>query len=67
VATPCSEGEWLNQLRNVPGTPVVSPELLHAGPAVARLLHAVERQWVAQGFPDKARAEAIADAVVAAA
>jgi poly(A) polymerase len=45
----------------------VSPELLHAGPAVARLLHAVERQWVAQGFPDKARAEAIADAVVAAA
>jgi poly(A) polymerase len=40
---------------------------VHAGPAVARLLHAVERQWVAQGFPDKARAEAIADAVVAAA
>jgi poly(A) polymerase len=39
---------------------------VHAGPAVARLLHAAERQWVSEGFPDKARAETIADAVVAA-
>jgi poly(A) polymerase len=35
-----------------------------AGPVVARLLKAVEQQWVAEGFPDEARAQAIADAVV---
>lgn len=36
-----------------------------AGPAVARLLRVIEDQWVAEGFPDSARAEAIADTVVA--
>lgn len=36
-----------------------------AGPEVARLMHAIEDQWVAEGFPDTARAEAIADAMVA--
>lgn len=36
-----------------------------AGPAVARLLRIIEDQWVAEGFPNAARAEAIADAVVA--
>ncbi len=35
------------------------------GPEVARLLQLVEAQWVAEGFPDAARVEAIADAVVA--
>lgn len=35
-----------------------------AGPDVARILQAVERQWVAEGFPDAARAEAIADDLV---
>ena len=35
------------------------------GPEVARLLQLVEAQWVAEGFPDTARVEAIADAVVA--
>lgn len=34
-----------------------------AGPDVARMLQAVERQWVAEGFPDMARAETIADAM----
>ncbi len=34
-----------------------------AGPEVARLLKAAEQQWVAEGFPDKARAGAIADAL----
>jgi poly(A) polymerase len=37
---------------------------VQAGPDVARLLKAVEQQWVAEGFPDEARAQAIADAVV---
>jgi poly(A) polymerase len=32
-----------------------------AGPDVARILKAVERQWVEEGFPDKVRVEAIAD------
>jgi poly(A) polymerase len=36
-----------------------------AGPDVARILKAVERQWVSEGFPDKARVEAIADVVTA--
>ncbi len=35
------------------------------GPEVARLLQLVETQWVAEGFPDAARVEAIADDVVA--
>lgn len=34
------------------------------GPDVARLLQEVERQWVAEGFPDAARVDAIADGVV---
>ncbi|MCW3838026.1 CCA tRNA nucleotidyltransferase [Sphingomonas canadensis] len=38
-----------------------------AGPQVARLLRQVEERWIAEGFPDSARTEAIADAVVAAA
>ncbi len=33
---------------------------LAAGPVVAATLRAVERRWVAEGFPDAARAEAIA-------
>lgn len=40
---------------------------IRAGPDVARLLQAAEAQWVAEGFPDAPRAEAIADAVVATA
>jgi poly(A) polymerase len=35
------------------------------GPDVARLLRVVESQWVAEGFPDAARAGEIADAAVA--
>lgn len=36
-----------------------------AGPEVARVLHAVERQWVAEGFPDRARVQALLDAELA--
>ena len=39
---------------------------VRAGPDVARLLQAAEARWIEEGFPDPARAEAIADAVVAA-
>jgi poly(A) polymerase len=35
---------------------------IKAGPDVARILKAVEQQWVDEGFPDMARVEAIADA-----
>ncbi len=35
------------------------------GPEVARLLQAVEQQWVDEGFPDLARVEAITDQMVA--
>jgi poly(A) polymerase len=38
---------------------------LTAGPVVAKTLQAVERQWVEEGFPDAARASAIADQCVA--
>ena len=40
---------------------------IKAGPEVARLLQASEAQWVAEGFPDAARVEQIADEVVRAA
>ena len=40
---------------------------IKAGPDVARLLQAAEAQWLAEGFPDTARAEQIADEVVRAA
>ena len=38
---------------------------IKAGPDVARILKAVERQWVDEGFPDAARTAAIADELVA--
>ncbi|AHE57296.1 CCA tRNA nucleotidyltransferase [Sphingomonas sanxanigenens] len=38
---------------------------LAAGPAVARALQTVERQWVAEGFPPAERVQAIADEVAA--
>ncbi|MBO9623552.1 MAG: CCA tRNA nucleotidyltransferase [Sphingomonas sp.] len=38
---------------------------LSKGPEVARALRQVEDRWLAEGFPDAARAEAIADEVVA--
>ncbi|NBC35705.1 CCA tRNA nucleotidyltransferase [Novosphingobium sp. FSY-8] len=35
-----------------------------AGPMVARLLQATEARWIAEGFPDAMRAEALLDAVL---
>lgn len=37
---------------------------LEKGPVVARVLRAVEDQWIAEGFPDAERVEQIADALV---
>lgn len=37
---------------------------LEKGPVVARVLRAVEDQWIAEGFPDAKRVEQIADALV---
>ena len=39
---------------------------VQAGPEVARILQAAERQWVAEGFPDSARAEALIDGLIKA-
>lgn len=36
-----------------------------AGPDVARILRAVEAHWIAEGFPDRARVEALLDAELA--
>ncbi|EIZ80008.1 poly(A) polymerase [Novosphingobium sp. Rr 2-17] len=36
-----------------------------AGPEVARILRAVEAQWIAEGFPDRARVDALLDAELA--
>lgn len=39
---------------------------VQAGPEVARILQAAERQWVAEGFPDSARAAALIDGLIKA-
>lgn len=39
---------------------------IQAGPEVARILQSAERQWVAEGFPEAARAEAIVAALIPA-
>ena len=36
-----------------------------AGPDVARTLREVERRWIAEGFPDRARVEALLDEILA--
>ena len=37
---------------------------LRAGPVVAATLQAVERQWIAEGFPDTARVRTMAQRAV---
>jgi len=53
----------------IPQFPLKGGEIVargvRAGPEIARLLHAVEAQWVAEGFPDRARALALLDASLA--
>jgi poly(A) polymerase len=61
----------LEKLENwsVPTFPIKGGDLvkrgLSAGPLVARTLQAVERQWIAESFPEETRATEIADQLVA--
>jgi poly(A) polymerase len=53
----------------IPRLPITGGALvargLAKGPDVARALRAIEDQWIAEGFPETSRVDAIADAVVA--
>ncbi|MEQ1726276.1 MAG: CCA tRNA nucleotidyltransferase [Sphingopyxis sp.] len=51
--------DWRVPLLPISGGDIVALGV-RAGPEVARILKAVEAQWVAEGFPDVARARAIA-------
>ncbi|MDE2436143.1 MAG: CCA tRNA nucleotidyltransferase, partial [Sphingomonadales bacterium] len=55
---------------DIPAFPLKGGEIVargvKAGPAVARTLQAVERQWIAEGFPDPARVQELLDAELAA-
>ena len=53
----------------VPELPLKGGEIVArgvgAGPEVARTLREVERRWVAEGFPDRVRVDALLDEVLA--
>ena len=55
---------WTRPVLPVKGGDLVARGL-RAGPAVAATLQAIERRWVAEGFPDAARVEAIVAAEMA--
>ncbi len=61
---PASVTSW-----QIPELPLKGGEIVQrgvgAGPEVARVLRAVERQWVAEGFPDRARVEQLLEAELA--
>lgn len=70
-----SDGDWQTGVKALsgwtpPAFPIKGGELvargLTAGPVVAKTLQAVEKIWIEEGFPDEARANAIADQRVAA-
>ena len=63
-ADPASLEDWTPPALPIGGGALVARGLTR-GPEVARVLRRVEDRWVAEGFPDKARAEAIADEEVA--
>lgn len=52
----------------VPRMPISGGDIVamgvEKGPEVARILQAVQQIWVAEGFPDEARARAIAEAMI---
>ncbi len=51
---------------DIPVLPLKGGEIVQrgigAGPEVARILQAVERQWIAEGFPERARVEELLEA-----
>lgn len=73
VGVPCAIDRLLLQGGNaqtlsdwdVPALPLKGGEIvargIGAGPEVARILQAVERRWISEGFPDRARVEIILD------
>ena len=60
----CTLAGWAVPVFPIGGGAIVARGI-KAGPDVAHILKAVERQWVSEGFPDKVRVEAIADGLVA--
>jgi poly(A) polymerase len=56
--------DWTPPVFPIKGGEIVARGLI-AGPLVAKTLKAVEQQWIAEGFPDATRANAIADQYVA--
>ena len=54
----------------IPEFPLKGGEIVargvRAGPEVARVLRAVEARWMAEGFPDAARVQALLDGELAA-
>ncbi|MEK6637292.1 MAG: CCA tRNA nucleotidyltransferase [Pseudomonadota bacterium] len=54
---------WAVPTLPISGGAIVSRGI-KAGPDVARILKAIERQWVEEGFPDQTRVAAIADSLV---
>jgi len=63
-ADPAPLRDWTPPTLPIGGGALVARGLTR-GPEVARVLRRVEDRWVAEGFPDAARAEAIADEEVA--
>lgn len=57
-ADPAPLNEWEPPMLPLKGGEIVAQGVA-AGPEVARILRSVERQWVDEGFPDRARVEAI--------
>lgn len=55
---------WTPPMFPIKGGELVSRGL-SAGPMVAKALKAAEKQWIAEGFPDAARANIVADQCVA--
>jgi poly(A) polymerase len=66
------EGHGISQLQGweVPEFPLKGGEIvargIAAGPDVARILREAEARWVAEGFPDRARVDAILSSLLAA-
>ena len=72
LATPTTDDKRLPKvLQNTSGfvyyvsvtgtTGAAAAQASDVGPEVARIMRAVERRWVAEGFPDAARVEALLD------
>jgi len=58
---------WIGHRRAFPSTGAqLSLAGFKLGQMVARILQSAERQWVAEGFPEAARAEAIVAALIPA-